>query len=187
MTEGRIQDWIRYVQENAENVAETSQASTREDVSREDVGETPEVESGAQAAEKRVAASLRARRIASSRLAVAQESAPPADESRRDAVELSARVQENAAGSEVVKAPAARISRQRIRPETRAQMLDRLTNPTISLHEASVLLNVCSATVRRLCDSGALPHERTAGGQRRFRLAEVMKLYRARRGERTSK
>jgi excisionase family DNA binding protein len=57
-------------------------------------------------------------------------------------------------------------------------MLERLTNPTISLYEASVLLDVCSATVRRYTNSGVLPHERTEGGQRRFRLRDVLALVR---------
>lgn len=69
-------------------------------------------------------------------------------------------------------------SRVRHRPETRAQMLDRLTNPLISMHEASVLLRVCTATVRRYSDSGELEHVRTAGGQRRFRLRDVLALLR---------
>ncbi len=68
--------------------------------------------------------------------------------------------------------------RQRVRPETRAQMLERLMNPLISLHEASVLLKVCPATVRRYTDSGLLPHARTPGGQRRFYLRDVLALYR---------
>jgi excisionase family DNA binding protein len=70
--------------------------------------------------------------------------------------------------------------RQRVRqrPETRTQMLERLTNPTISLYEASVLLDVCSATVRRYTNSGVLPHVRTDGGQRRFRLHDVLVLMR---------
>src|SRR5688500_14018370 len=65
-------------------------------------------------------------------------------------------------------------TRRRIRPETRAQLLERLTNPQISLHEASVILRVCPATVRNYCNSGYLPHARTPGGQRRFRLNEVL-------------
>jgi transposase-like protein len=68
--------------------------------------------------------------------------------------------------------------RVRLSRETRAQMLDRLTNPTISLHEASVLLDVCPATVRRYTNQGALAHERTGGGQRRFRLRPVLALMR---------
>ncbi|HEX8835156.1 MAG TPA: helix-turn-helix domain-containing protein, partial [Abditibacteriaceae bacterium] len=74
--------------------------------------------------------------------------------------------------------PATVGRRQRVRPETRAEMLDRLLNPTISLHEASVILGVCSATVRRYTNSGVLPHVRTEGGQRRFRLKEVFSLLR---------
>ncbi len=65
-------------------------------------------------------------------------------------------------------------------------MLERLTNPTISLHETSVLLGVCSATVRRYTNSGLLPHARTEGGQRRFRLREVLLLMRELEAKRKS-
>lgn len=67
-------------------------------------------------------------------------------------------------------------TRQRHRDETRSQLLERLTNPLISLHEAGVILNVCASTLRRYSDSGLLPHERTAGGQRRFHLKHVLNL-----------
>jgi excisionase family DNA binding protein len=69
-------------------------------------------------------------------------------------------------------------TRRRKRPETRAQLLDRLVNPQISLHEASVLLKVCPATVRSYTRSGRLPDLRTPGGQRRFRFRDVMLLAR---------
>lgn len=69
-----------------------------------------------------------------------------------------------------------KATRQRVRPETRAQMLERLTNPLVTLHEASVLLRVCTATVRRYSNSGQLPHLRTEGGQRRFYLKDVLNL-----------
>jgi hypothetical protein len=73
--------------------------------------------------------------------------------------------------------------RQRIRPETRAQMLERLTNPQISLHETSVILRKGPATIRDYCDAGWLPHERTAGNQRRFYLRDVLAFLRAREAE----
>jgi len=59
-------------------------------------------------------------------------------------------------------------------------MLERLTNPLISLHEASVLLKLCTATVRHYSDNGTLQHERTAGGQRRFYLRDVLNFMRER-------
>jgi hypothetical protein len=74
-------------------------------------------------------------------------------------------------------------TRQRIRPETRAEMLERLTNPQITLHEASVILRKCPATVRAYCDAGYLPHGRTSGGQRRFFLRDVLAFLRAREAE----
>jgi hypothetical protein len=75
-------------------------------------------------------------------------------------------------------------ARQRFREETRAQMLERLTNPEITLHETSVILRVCSATVRNYCNAGYLPHERTEGRQRRFRLKDVLEFARQREAER---
>ena len=78
----------------------------------------------------------------------------------------------------------ATATRRRVREETRAQMLERLTNPQITLHEASVILRVCPATVRNYCNAGYLPHERTPGRQRRFRLHDVLTLAREREAER---
>jgi excisionase family DNA binding protein len=72
------------------------------------------------------------------------------------------------------------LPRRRLREETRAQMLERLTNPQISLYEAAVILEVCTATVRHYADSGELPHARTPGGQRRFYLRDVLALLRQR-------
>ncbi len=48
--------------------------------------------------------------------------------------------------------------RQRLKRESREQLLERLRNPQLSLHEAAILLKVCRATVRRYADSGQLPH-----------------------------
>jgi excisionase family DNA binding protein len=78
-----------------------------------------------------------------------------------------------------------KATRQRQKAESRAQMMERLTNPLISLHEASVLLRVCTATVRRMSDSGELAHERTPGGQRRFRLRAVLALLEEREARRS--
>jgi excisionase family DNA binding protein len=64
-----------------------------------------------------------------------------------------------------------------LKRESREQLLERLRNPQLSLHEAAILLRVCRATVRRYADSGQLPHVRTQGGQRRFNLREVEALY----------
>jgi excisionase family DNA binding protein len=58
--------------------------------------------------------------------------------------------------------------------ETREELIVRLLNPVLSLEETSRLLGVCPATVRRYTNRGWLPHERTKGGQRRFRLSDVM-------------
>ena len=57
-------------------------------------------------------------------------------------------------------------------------MIERLRNPQLSLHEASILLRVSRATVRRYADSGRLNCQRTPGGQRRFFLRDIENFYR---------
>ncbi|GAB4465835.1 MAG: hypothetical protein OHK0029_36780 [Armatimonadaceae bacterium] len=58
--------------------------------------------------------------------------------------------------------------------ETRQQLIQRLLNPTLTLEETARVLGVCPATVRRYTNRGVLPHFRTVGQQRRFRLSDVL-------------
>jgi excisionase family DNA binding protein len=58
--------------------------------------------------------------------------------------------------------------------ETRSQLIGRLLDPTLSLEETARILNVCPTTVRRYTNRGVLPHYRTAGNQRRFRLSDIL-------------
>lgn len=58
--------------------------------------------------------------------------------------------------------------------ETRGQLIERLLDPTISLEETARILNVCPTTVRRYTNRGVLPHYRTAGNQRRFKLSDIL-------------
>ena len=58
--------------------------------------------------------------------------------------------------------------------ETRQELIRRLLDPELSLEETSRLLGVCPATVRRYTNRGWLEHHRTTGGQRRFRLSNVV-------------
>ena len=111
---------------------------------------------------------------ASSRKAVAPKSS--SEKTLKTARATNKVADEKAASAQSLK----KQTRQRIRPETRAQMLERLMNPEVSLHEASVILGVCRATVRRYADMGALVHERTEGRQRRFRLRDILALSRTR-------
>lgn len=60
--------------------------------------------------------------------------------------------------------------------ETREELLQRLLDPQISLEDAARILNVCPTTVRRYTNRGLLPHFRTPGNQRRFRLSDVLAL-----------
>lgn len=58
--------------------------------------------------------------------------------------------------------------------ETREELLARLLDPELTLEEAAQVLNVCPTTVRRYTNRGILPHYRTVGNQRRFRLSQVL-------------
>jgi excisionase family DNA binding protein len=58
--------------------------------------------------------------------------------------------------------------------ETRQQLIERMLNPTLTLEETARVLGVCPATVRRYTNRGTLPHYRTVGQQRRFRLSDVL-------------
>jgi excisionase family DNA binding protein len=58
--------------------------------------------------------------------------------------------------------------------ESREEIIRRLLDPEISLHEAAAVLNLSKATVRRYTDQGKLACLRTEGGQRRFRLSALL-------------
>ena len=60
--------------------------------------------------------------------------------------------------------------------ETRKELIKRLLDPQLSLEETSRLLGVCPATVRRYTNRGWLAHHRTVGGQRRFRLSDIIQF-----------
>jgi excisionase family DNA binding protein len=60
--------------------------------------------------------------------------------------------------------------------ETREALVRRLLDPELSLEETSRLLGVCPATVRRYTNRGWLSHHRTTGGQRRFRLSDLVRF-----------
>ncbi|MBX3096192.1 MAG: helix-turn-helix domain-containing protein [Fimbriimonadaceae bacterium] len=58
--------------------------------------------------------------------------------------------------------------------ESRTDLIRRLLDPELTLEEVSRLLGVCPATVRRYTNREWLNHHRTKGGQRRFRLSDVI-------------
>lgn len=58
--------------------------------------------------------------------------------------------------------------------ESREEIIRRLLDPELSLHEAAAVLNLSKATVRRYTDQGKLMCLRTGGGQRRFRLSALL-------------
>lgn len=59
---------------------------------------------------------------------------------------------------------------------TRQELMRRLADPTLSLEEAALLLDVCPTTVRRYTNRGILRHFRTEGNQRRFRLSDILEF-----------
>lgn len=58
--------------------------------------------------------------------------------------------------------------------ENRQELIKRLLDPELTLEETSRLLGVCPATVRRYTNRNWLTHHRTNGGQRRFRLSDIV-------------
>lgn len=60
--------------------------------------------------------------------------------------------------------------------ESRQDLIKRLLDPELTLEETSRLLGVCPATVRRYTNRHWLTHHRTGGGQRRFRLSDVVRF-----------
>lgn len=58
--------------------------------------------------------------------------------------------------------------------ESRRQLIERLLDPTLTLEDTARVLGVCPTTVRRYTNRGLLPHHRTVGQQRRFRLSDVL-------------
>ena len=58
--------------------------------------------------------------------------------------------------------------------ESRRELIERLLDPTLTLEETARVLGVVPATVRRYTNRGTLPHHRTVGQQRRFRLSDVL-------------
>lgn len=64
--------------------------------------------------------------------------------------------------------------------ESREQLISRLLDPTLTLDETARLLEVCPTTVRRWTNKGALPCERSAGNQRRFKLSSIEAFLRSR-------
>jgi len=63
--------------------------------------------------------------------------------------------------------------------ETREDLIRRLLDPELTLEDTSRILGVCPATVRRYTNRKWLNHHRTKGGQRRFRLSDVVKFVEA--------
>lgn len=60
--------------------------------------------------------------------------------------------------------------------ETREELIRRLLDPELTLEDTARILGVCPMTVRRYTNKGLLPHHRTPGNQRRFRLSDVLEF-----------
>ncbi len=73
---------------------------------------------------------------------------------------------------EVGEGKSRRASRQPA--ESREEMIERLLDPVLTIHEAAALLGVCTTSIRRYTNRGVLKCFRTPGNQRRFRLSDVL-------------
>lgn len=60
--------------------------------------------------------------------------------------------------------------------ETREEFIKRIIDPELSLSDASRLLGVCPATIRRYTNRDWLSCHRSKGGQRRFRLSNIIEF-----------
>ncbi|MBV6503896.1 MAG: hypothetical protein AKCLJLPJ_01990 [Fimbriimonadales bacterium] len=60
--------------------------------------------------------------------------------------------------------------------QSREDLIRNMVDPELTLEDASRLLGVCPATVRRYTNRGWLSHHRTKGNQRRFRLSGVVEF-----------
>lgn len=56
----------------------------------------------------------------------------------------------------------------------REELIESLLDPLITLEDAATILNVCKTTVRRYTNKAVLDCIRTPGGQRRFKLSQVL-------------
>ncbi len=57
---------------------------------------------------------------------------------------------------------------------TRQRLIAKLLNPELTMGQTELLLDVSKSTIHRLTRDEALKCHRTSGGQRRFRLLDVM-------------
>jgi excisionase family DNA binding protein len=79
--------------------------------------------------------------------------------------------------------PPPRKGRGPRKEESREELISRLLDPTLTLDETARLLEVCPTTVRRWTNKGALPCERSAGNQRRFKWSSSQNFLRSREGD----
>ncbi len=67
-------------------------------------------------------------------------------------------------------------SREQVEERLKRKIAPEPVDPTLTLEETATLLGVCPTTVRRYTNRGQLPHFRTSGNQRRFRLSDVQEF-----------
>lgn len=60
----------------------------------------------------------------------------------------------------------------------REELIARLQDPILTIDEAALLLNTDQKTIRRYSNSGALEHVKAYGGQRKYRLSQLISLAR---------
>ncbi len=104
---------------------------------------------------------------------IADTAAPPAPDGSAGAADAIAPPPGDDLTAEA-EALAPRKGRGPRKEETREELLARLLDPTLTLEETARILEVCPTTVRRYTNKGILPHERSQGNQRRFKLSSVI-------------
>jgi excisionase family DNA binding protein len=169
-----LQDWMRYLEQQEESLRKEPETkpsrASRPVVEREqhdDVGLTETDGAGIAAPEKpRVVPSAPRPQTPARSEAAASVTTPPVVRQRKKRTQ-------RAPAPDSGKREIAQKSYKPFR-ESRADLLQRLLDPMISLEEAARLLNVCPTTVRRYTNRGILTHHRTAGNQRRFKLSDVL-------------
>ncbi len=112
-----------------------------------------------------------AERSTKTRKTVKEETLPTVQQKRLPGIEKVTRVEDVEAAKRQRQAAA----------KTREEILERLVNPTLSLEEAAKVMGVCKATVRRYTAKGILPHYRTPGNQRRFKLNDILNFLESQR------
>ncbi|MEW6200753.1 MAG: helix-turn-helix domain-containing protein [bacterium] len=108
------------------------------------------------------------------RLKTDEKSSAGATSAEQQKFTFTSKMSQRSDAAPAVKSLTMKSSRSSLSVKNRDELIERLINPTISLEETAKIMNVCKTTLRRYTAKGLLPHYRTAGNQRRFKLSDVL-------------